>query len=92
MYFAVPVDYRVKFKENEKKGKYLDLLRNRKTVDHESDVYTNCYQRIIKVTGGLRNKRTSWDHPNYYIIEIDQNTEKSPNVAVKNYQGVNNYK
>ena len=31
-----------------------------------------------KRTGGLGNKRTSGDHPNYCIIEIAQNTEKSP--------------
>ena len=30
------------------------------------------------MTGGLRNQRTSEDHPNYSIIEIVQNTEKSP--------------
>ena len=54
-------------------------------MEHESDDYTNCnrcswysHQRIIKGTGGLRNKRTSGDHPNYYIIVISQNTEKSP--------------
>ena len=29
-------------------------------------------------TGGLGKKRTSEDHPNYCIVEIDQNTEKSP--------------
>ena len=34
-------------------------------------------QRIIKGTGGLGNKRTTRDHPNYYIIENGQNTEKS---------------
>ena len=28
--------------------------------------------------GGLGNNRTSGDHPNYCIIEIGQNTEKSP--------------
>ncbi len=27
---------------------------------------------------GLENKRTSGDHPNYGIIDIGQNTEKSP--------------
>ena len=27
---------------------------------------------------GLGNQRTSGDHPNYSIIEISQNTEKSP--------------
>ena len=54
-------------------------------MKHENDVYTNCnwyswfsYQRIIKGTGGLGNNRTSGDHPNYCITEIDQNTEKSP--------------
>ena len=57
----------------------------KKTVEHESDVYTNCnwyswysHRRIFKGTGGLGNKRTSGNHPNYYIIEINQNTEKSP--------------
>ena len=35
---------------------------------------------IIKGTGGLENKRTSGDHPNYYVIEIGHNTEKSPGV------------
>ena len=56
-----------------------------KTVEHESDVYTNCnwcfwynHRKIIDGTGGLGNKKTSGDHPNYYLIEIGQNTEKSP--------------
>ena len=30
------------------------------------------------MTGGLGNKRTSRDHPNYNITEIGQNTEKGP--------------
>ena len=62
-------------------------------MEHEGDNYTNRswffwfgHQRIIKVTGGLENKRTSGDHPRvstrpliyYYIIENGQNTEKSP--------------
>ena len=29
-------------------------------------------------TGGLGNKRMCGDCPNYSIVEIDQNTEKSP--------------
>ena len=36
------------------------------------------HQRIIKGNGGLANKRTSGDYPNYYIVENGQNTEKSP--------------
>ena len=83
---------------------------NWKNMEHESDNYTNrelcfwySYQRIIKGTGGLGNKRTSGDHPNCNIIENGQNTEKSPgylrrlavtqtpvkdNVDVKNSQGI----
>ena len=59
------------------------LGRTEKTVEHESDVYTNynwCswynYQRINKRTGGLGNK--SGNHPHYCIIEIGQNTERRP--------------
>ena len=33
---------------------------------------------LVKSIRGLRNKRSSGDHPNYSIVEIDQNTEKSP--------------
>ena len=35
-------------------------------------------QRIDAKTGDLGNKRTCGDHPNYWITEIGQNTEKSP--------------
>ena len=57
----------------------------KKTMDNKGDSYTNrdwCFwyshQRIIKGTGGLGNKRTSGDHPTYYIIKNGQNTKKSP--------------
>ena len=41
--FAVPVDHWVKLKESEKRDKYQDLARElKKTVEHESDDYTNC--------------------------------------------------
>ena len=33
---------------------------------------------LIKGFGRLGNKRTSGDHPNYCIIEIRQNTKRSP--------------
>ena len=40
--FAVPADHRIKLKENEKKDKYLDFVRElKKTVEHEGDGYTN---------------------------------------------------
>ena len=35
---------------------------------------------INKGTGGHGNKRTNGDNPNYYIVEIGQNTEKSPGI------------
>ena len=51
----------------------------------ESDGDTNCnwctwynHQNIGTGTGGLGNKKTFRDHPNYSIIEIGQNTKKSP--------------
>ena len=54
-------------------------------MEHESDGDTICNwctryspQRIGTGTGELGNKRTSGDHPNYRIVEISQNTEKSP--------------
>ena len=54
-------------------------------MEHESDGDTNCYwcprnshQRIGTGTGELENKRMRGDHPNYTIVEIDQNTKKSP--------------
>ena len=54
-------------------------------MEHASDNYTNCNwyfwnsnKRITKGTGGLVSWRMSGDHPNYYIIENGQNTEKSP--------------
>ena len=54
-------------------------------MEHESDSDTNCnycswysHQRIIKGTGGLRNKRTSGDNTNDSTIENGQNTEKCP--------------
>ena len=57
----------------------------KETMEHERDVHTNgnwCVwynpQRIGKGFGRLGNKRTSGDHPNYSIIKIGQNTEKSP--------------
>ena len=38
----------------------------------------NSHQRSNKGNGGLGNKRTSGDHPNYSIVMIGLNTEKSP--------------
>ena len=67
-------------------------------MEHESDDNTNCnwcfsyrHQRIDTRTGELGNKGVSGEHPNYYITEIGQNTEKSPanfrDTGVKNSLG-----
>ena len=55
-------------------------------MEHESDGDTSCtnwrarysHQNISTGTGGPMNERTSRDYPNYSIVEISQNTEKSP--------------
>ena len=54
-------------------------------MEHESDSDTNynwCAlnynQKFGKGTGGFRNQRTSVDNPDFGIIKIGQNTEKSP--------------
>ena len=85
MNFDVPTNCRVKIKESEKRYKYIDLARELKTVEHEGDSDTNCVwftcdnpQRIGKGIGRIRNQGTSIDHPDYSIIIIGQNTEKSP--------------
>ena len=82
---AVPADYRVKIKENEKRDKYVDLARELKTTTqgHKGDGETNCNrctrnnpQKFVKGTGRIRNQRTTEDHPNCSIVKIGQNTEK----------------
>ena len=56
-----------------------------KTMEHENDGDTNynwctrcSHQRIDTGSERLGNKLKSRDHPKYCIIEIDQNTKKSP--------------
>ena len=76
---AVPADHGVNLKEIQKKDKYLDLAweLEKKTVDNEIDDNINC-NLIWTGNGGFGNKRMSGDHPNYSIVEIGQNTTKSP--------------
>ena len=76
MDFAIPIDHRIKPKENEKGNKYLDLAKElKKTMEPESDGDTSrnwgfrySYQRIGTGTGGLGNKRTSRERRNYKIL------------------------
>ena len=102
MNFVVLAEHTVKLKECEKRDKYLGLARELKTtVEYESDDNTNCnlcsgysYQKICTKTRELGNKSANRDHPNYCIIEIGLNTQKSPGdlrrliiqTPVRNYQ------
>ena len=57
-------------------------------MEHEGDTNYDwrarySHQRIGTETGGLRVKRTSGDHSNYSIVEISQNTKKSPGDLTK---------
>ena len=54
-------------------------------MEHDGDCDTICNwctrndtQRLDKGTGRVGNRTTNGKHPNYSIIEIDQNTENSP--------------
>ena len=83
MDFVVPADYS---ERKRKSDKYLDQARKlKKSMEHESDGDTNCnwgtrysHQRIGTGTGRLEKKRKIRDHPNYSIVEINQNTKESP--------------
>ena len=57
-------------KEIEKIDKYLDLARELKKL----------FRTVPKRqwTGGIKNSRKNQDHPNYSIVEISLNIEKSP--------------
>ena len=81
MDFAVPADYRVKMK---RKTSTETLLENEKKLWNMKMMVipTGTLQLIPKGlmrggwTGRVGNRRTSKDHPNYSIIEINQNTGK----------------
>ena len=85
MELAVPANDIIIFKESETRDEYLNLARELKTIEHEVDdgnIYYwymwNNPQRINNGTKRLRNQKTSGDLPIYSIVEIGQNTEKSP--------------
>ena len=74
--FAVPSDHRVKLKESDK---YLDLARELKKLwNMKVSVIPIVISALDTRTGGLGNKRMSGNYPSDSIVEISQNTEKSP--------------
>ena len=40
--FAIPAYHRIKLKECERRDKYLDLDKLKKTMEYEGENYTNC--------------------------------------------------
>ena len=53
------------------------------TKGHGSDCDTNCnwcarynFKMIDKETGGVGNKRTNGDHPDFGLIKVSQDSEK----------------
>ena len=76
----------MKIKENEKRDKYLDLARERKTLWNMKmtviptviSMLGMIAKGLVKAAGGVRNRRTNRDHPNYSIAKVCKNTEKSP--------------
>ena len=79
--FVILADHRVKLKESEKRDK-LDLARELKKLCNIKVTLISIVIGVLctftKGTGGIGNKRTNGDHPNYSIVQIGQNTEKSP--------------
>ena len=72
MGFAVPTYHRVKLKESERKGKYLDLVRRLKKLLNMKvtvipiviGVLGTVAKSLVKRTRGFGNKKTSGDNPN----------------------------
>ena len=74
-------------KKRKKNISIWTLLGYWKTVEHEKNGYTNCncnfsysHQRIGTGIGGHGKERTKRDYPNFSTINIEQNTEMSPEI------------
>ena len=86
MDFAVLVDHRVKLKENQNKVKYLDLARELKKlwnmkvsiIPIVTDAFGTVTKGLLKRLEDLEIRGRVETIQNYCIIEIGQNTEKSP--------------
>ena len=80
---VVPTNHEVKLKESEKSNEFPDPVRELKKLWTWKWSFSQLcswysHQRIDTGTGGLGNKRKNGDHPNYSIVQMGQNTEKSP--------------
>ena len=59
-------------------------------MEYDGDDYTkwkwrfwNSCEKLRKRAGRVGNRGTNRDYPNYIIVEVDQNTEKSPGDLMK---------
>ena len=79
--FSVSAGHRGKIKE-EKTDTYLDLARELRKLRNMRitviPVVNSTLGTVPKKAGRFGNKMTNRNHPNYCIVEISQNTEKSP--------------
>ena len=82
--FAIPADHIVEWKKCQKRNKYLDLVRELKKLwNMKVAIISIVIGALGTVTKGLVQGpkdlgMTSGDSPNYSIVEIGQNTVKSP--------------
>ena len=67
-------------RENLRKWKERQILRPLQRIKNTLYHYSNWNdpQRLHNGVGRTGNWRISWDHPNYTIVEVCQNSEKSP--------------
>ena len=70
-----------KFKKCEKIDKYLNLAEEKniveQEVDEDSNCKWNCPEKLGLKTRGIGNKTKNRDNPDYNIVKVNQNTEKS---------------
>ena len=87
MDFAVPADHKIKLKENEKKDKYLDLVRGLKKLWNMKVMVLPIVIGVLgTVTKGLVKGQEDLEikeRVETAIVEIVQNTEKSPGDLMK---------
>ena len=85
MDFVFPTDNQVKIKESEKIDNYLDLAKEQKKNQQLWNMRVMVILIVLERSPeALKGARRSWKSedelrlPDYSIVEISQNTEKSP--------------
>ena len=76
MDFAVPADHKVKFKENEKRDKFLHFAKELRKLWSRKMIVTpfiigeliTLPKDLVKGAWAVVNRKTNRDHPNYNII------------------------